>query len=67
MFNLFIERKVSKNGNDYFSLVVDFEYRKQVLTYDKAVIIALCNLRESDLYNLVKIDSPYLVGEINVK
>ncbi|MBQ7603030.1 MAG: hypothetical protein IJU58_02700 [Clostridia bacterium] len=67
MYSLAIERKESKKGNDYFSLVVDLGYRKQVLTYDKAIIIALCNIREADLYELVQKDVPYTIGDINLK
>lgn len=66
MFDLIVERKVSKKGNDYFCLVADLGYRKQVLTYDTAIIIALCNITEQVLYDIVKIDQPYKVGSIKL-
>lgn len=66
MVDLIVERKTSKKGNDYFCLSVDFGYRKQVLTYDTAIICAVCKISEEILYNSIKLDEPFKIGVLDI-
>lgn len=63
-----IKKEFAKDGNTfaYYECGVDLGYRKVVITKDKAVILALADLTDRQLFNL-EVDKEFVFGKVDYK
>lgn len=58
-----VEKKKSKNGNEYCCLTVDLGYRVAVVSFDNAFISELTNLTIAQL-NMLALGDSVVVGHL---